>query len=173
MPLDEIEPGDHFGHWMFNLEPGVHLHKVEAARGRKIMLRDEFNGACTDIPDRFRGSDCRLAHLPPSRLGHAWRRRFFNHFLVTTLQRAIAFEQINAVPEFVSKHLDLDVARTLQIALKQHIVVAERILRFTFRRRQRRGEFACRFSDFHAFAATTRTRLNQHRKANAHRLSHQ
>ena len=29
LPLDQVEPGDHFGHRMLDLQPRVHLHEVE------------------------------------------------------------------------------------------------------------------------------------------------
>src|SRR5205085_10673255 len=40
LPLDEIEPGDHFGLRVLDLQPRVHLHEVEPA----IVLGDEFDG---------------------------------------------------------------------------------------------------------------------------------
>ena len=31
LPLDQIEPGDHFGDRMLHLQAGVHLHEIESA----------------------------------------------------------------------------------------------------------------------------------------------
>ncbi len=32
LPLDQVEPGDRFRHRVLHLQPGIHLHEVEAAR---------------------------------------------------------------------------------------------------------------------------------------------
>jgi hypothetical protein len=74
--------------------------------------------------------------------GHAWRRCFFQHLLVTALHRAVALEQVDAVAERVGEYLDLDVARTLEVFLRQHLVVAEGTDRFALARGQRLLEVA-------------------------------
>ena len=68
---------------------------------------------------------------------------------MTALHRAVALEQIDAVP-LVGEHLNLDVARALQVALDQHVVVAERVLRLAFGRRQRRRKIGLALGDLHA-----------------------
>ena len=39
LPLDEIEPGHRLGDGMLDLEPGVHLEKIEVARARARARR--------------------------------------------------------------------------------------------------------------------------------------
>ena len=36
LPFDEIEPGDHLGDRMLDLQPRVHLHEVERAVAREL-----------------------------------------------------------------------------------------------------------------------------------------
>jgi hypothetical protein len=45
-------------------------------------------------------------------------RRLLDDFLVTALHRAIAFTKIDGIPETVGKHLNLDVARVLEVLLQ-------------------------------------------------------
>ena len=33
LPFDNIHPGHHFGNRMFNLQPGIHFHKIEMTLG--------------------------------------------------------------------------------------------------------------------------------------------
>ena len=39
LPFDQVEPGDHLGHRMLDLQPRVHLHEVELARRRRAGTR--------------------------------------------------------------------------------------------------------------------------------------
>ena len=89
------------------------------------MLRDKFYGARADVADRFRRRNRRFTHLTTTRFGHARSGRFFNDLLMTALQGTVALKQVNAVPEFISEHLNFNVPWPLQIALDQHVVVAE------------------------------------------------
>src|SRR3546814_6356597 len=77
-------------------------------------------------------------------------------FLVTPLRRAIALVQADGIPHLIGEHLNLDVARTLQIFFDQHAIVAEARARLTLARQQRRREFGAGIDDAHALAATAR-----------------
>jgi hypothetical protein len=63
---------------------------------------------------------------------------------VAALHRAVALVQVDAVAERVGKHLDLDVARALQVFFDQHLVVAEGADRFALARGQRGLEIFAR-----------------------------
>jgi hypothetical protein len=81
-------------------------------------LRDRRGAAFTD----------ELAHL----WGDAGGRRLFHDLLVTALHGAVALAQIEGVALTVSQHLDLDVARVLQVLLHVDHVVVEELARFGF-----------------------------------------
>jgi hypothetical protein len=51
--------------------------------------------------------------------------RLLEHLLVPALHRAVALAQVHHMALGVGEHLDLDVARARDIALDQHVVVAE------------------------------------------------
>ena len=108
LPFDQVEPGDHLGHRMLDLQPRVHLHEVEALAAG---LDDELDRAGADIADRARRRDRRLAHAPARSPVEARRRRLLDHLLVAALDRAVALEQVHDVAVRVGEDLDLDVAR--------------------------------------------------------------
>ena len=65
LPLDQVEPGDHFGDRMLDLQARIHLHEVE----RAVAVDDELDRAGTDVADRLRGA------RPPPRPSLARRSR--------------------------------------------------------------------------------------------------
>ena len=162
LPFHQVEAGDHFGHRVFDLQPGVHLQEEEAG-----FVRDEFHRAGADIADRARRGDGGLAHGVAAIIVEAGRGRFLDHLLVAALHRAVALEQMHDVAVRVGEDLHLDVARPCQIALDQHAVVAERRGGFLLRRGEGGGKFAGRCDDAHAAAAAAGDRLDQHGKADA------
>jgi len=89
---------------VLDLQPGVHLHEVEAP----VLLGDEFHRARADIVDRLRRSDRGLRHFSGIK---SWSRCFLQHFLVAALHRAVALEEVHHVAVRVAEHLHLDVAR--------------------------------------------------------------
>ena len=134
LPFHQIEAGDHLGHRVLDLQPRVHLHEVEAATERScasvIRVRNELDGAGTHVANGFCRGDGGFAHGLAACLLHAGRGRFFQHFLMAALDRAVALEEVDAVSLGVREHLDLDVPRAREVLFDQHAVVAERGLGF-------------------------------------------
>ena len=58
LPLDEVEPGDHFRHRMFDLQPRVHFQEIETLVGGE----KEFHRARTDVIHGLRGGDGGSTH---------------------------------------------------------------------------------------------------------------
>ncbi len=110
---------------MLNLNTGVHLDKVELA-----VFIQELEGACAAVTDLHARLGTAFADIATHFHGNARRRRFFNHFLVTTLHRAVAFRQIDGVALTVRQHLNLDVARVFKVLLHVDHVVVESGFRF-------------------------------------------
>nr|GEU28319.1 conserved hypothetical protein [Tanacetum cinerariifolium] len=163
LPFHQVGAGDHFGDRVFHLQARVHLHEVE----RAVLVGDEFHGAGAHVTDRARGRHCRLAHGGAALGGHVGGGRFFEHLLVPALHRAIALEQVDVVAVGVGKHLDLDVARALQVFFGQYLVVAKGADRLALARRQRILELRRAVDHAHALAAAAGRRLEQHRVADA------
>jgi hypothetical protein len=54
-------------------------------------------------------------------------RRFFDDFLVTALNRALALKQVEGIAMRVTDQLDLDVMRAFNKFLDKHTIVAEAV----------------------------------------------
>ncbi len=67
--FDQIDPGDRFGHRMFDLQAGVHFEKIEALARLVGTRDDQFDRARAMIIDGPRQRDRLLAH----RLAHPGR----------------------------------------------------------------------------------------------------
>ena len=93
------------------------------------------------------------------------RRRLLDHLLVAALQRALALTEVEDMAVGVGEHLDLDVARPLQVALGKHAAVAEGGVGLAPGGRQRALELGLLADDPHPLAAATRERLDHDRKA--------
>ncbi len=121
LPLHEVEPGDHLGDRMLDLQARVHLDEMETCR-----VGDELDCAGIDVVDRLRGGAGGRADLGPALGREADGGRLLHHLLVAALQRAFALEQRHHVTVDVAEHLHLDMARLGEVLLDQEPVVAER-----------------------------------------------
>src|SRR5262245_50726065 len=94
---------------MLDLEPGVHLEKVE----RRVVagsIEQELDRSRVLVPSRPRDRDCRLAHAAPECRRDRCRRRFLDQLLVPALCGALALEQVHDAAMTIGKHLHLDMA---------------------------------------------------------------
>ena len=162
LPLHQVQAGDGLGDRVLNLQAGVHLHEEEV-HAALALLNDELHRARPHIAHGLGGGHRRLAHALAQLCGHARRGGFFQHLLVTALHRAIALEQMNAMPLPVGKHLHLDVARALHILFNQHRRVAKTVLRLALARGQGTGKVVGAAHHAHALAATACAGFDQHR----------
>jgi hypothetical protein len=119
--LDQVEPGDALGHRMLDLQTSVHLEKVEAA----VAADDEFDRSRGLVIDRAGERDSLLAHGLARRLVEKRTRRFLDHLLVASLDRAFALAEVDAVAVGVAENLDLDMTRAFDEPLDEDAVVAE------------------------------------------------
>ena len=121
--LHQVEAGDHLGHGMLDLDPGVHLHEVERAVG----VEQELERAGADVADVGGQRDGRLAH-PVAQVRRERRARaLLDQLLVAPLHRAVALAQVDHLAGAVAHDLDLDVPRAAgQVLLDVHRAVAER-----------------------------------------------
>ena len=112
LPFDQIEAGDRLGDGVLDLQPCVHLEKIETARPRPARrIEQELEGAGADVADRARARDCRLAHRRSGRLRQAGGRALFDDLLMAALQRTIALEEMDDPAVAIAEHLNFDMAR--------------------------------------------------------------
>ena len=73
----------------------------------------------------FAASTTMLAHLAAHLLAERRRRRLFEQLLVPPLDRALALAEVHDVAVLVAEHLELDVARRLDVLLDVDVADAE------------------------------------------------
>src|SRR3546814_2643367 len=96
----QIKASDALGYWVLNLKTRIHFQEIEALVGP----HDEFDCACAIIADSPGQLDSLLTHRL-ARFGiNEGRRCFFNDLLMSTLDRAFAFTQINDVAMLIAQH---------------------------------------------------------------------
>ena len=158
----QVHARDHLGDRVLDLQARVHLEEEELA-----VLPEELDRSGTDVTD---GSTCLegdLAHRGARGLVDRRARRLLDQLLVAALDRAFALEVVHAVPVAIEHHLDLDVARVVQIALEIEATVAERGQRFA-RCGAERARHLVRFAHHaDALASATCGRLDGDRIADA------
>ena len=138
--LHEIEPGHQLGHRVLDLQARVHLEEVEVA----LAVHQELDRARVDVADRGGHPAGRLAHAAPHLRRDERRRALLDQLLVAALDRALALAEVHDVAVRVGQHLDLDVARLLDVALDVDGGVAERGARLRARGAQRARQLAGR-----------------------------
>ena len=106
---------------MLDLQPRVHLQKVEAL----VLADHELDRARALVVHRFGQRHRLFTHGLSRGLGDERRWRFLDHLLVAALDRTFALPQIDHIAMRIAQHLDLDMARLLDIFLDEDPVVAE------------------------------------------------
>src|SRR4029079_605847 len=99
----------------------------------------------------------RAAHLAAHFVGQRRRWRLLDQLLVATLNRALAFAEVNHAAVMVAEHLEFDVARRLDVLLDVDVADAEGRFGFALRRLHRVRQLPGGTHDAHA-AATTPSR---------------
>ena len=151
---DDVDAGDHLGHAVLDLDPGVHLE--EEVLVADLHALDRAGAAVADRGGRVGGD---LAD-PLAHLGVDVRaRRLLDHLLVAALDRAVALAEVDHVAVRVGEHLDLDVARVLEVALEVDAVVGEELLALAGGALEGLLEVVGRHRDAEALAAAAARRL--------------
>src|SRR5579883_1286303 len=152
---------------MLDLDARVHLDEIEAP-----VLEQEFERAGAAVPDADAGFHAYLADLCAQLGRDARRRRFFHHFLMPALHRAIALAQVNRVALAVGQHLDFHVTRVLQEFLHVDLRIAERRPRFGAGGRDGVAEVRLGVHDAHAAPAAAARGLDDYGIADLARDAH-
>jgi len=126
LPGHQVQAGNQLGDRVLHLQARVHFQEVELT----VAVEQKFHGAGADVIHRAPGLERRLAHGLAQFRGHDGAGRFFDDFLVATLDRAVAFAEVDQVAVAVAEQLDFDVTRVDQCLFEDQFVTAEGVLRF-------------------------------------------
>ncbi len=158
--LHEIDAGDELRDWMLDLDAGVQLEEGEAA----VLAEDELGRARALVAQRAGERDGGFAHLAAQLGVDGGGGALLEHLLVAALDGAVALAEGDRVAVRVGEELDLDVARTLDVALEEHLVVAEAGERLALRGLDGFVELLRRADDPHAAPAPAGRGLDDQRE---------
>ena len=159
---DEVDAGDALGHRMLNLDARVHLdeepvllvHVVEELDGAGVVVADALG-------EGHRGFTEFLAHDGIE----LHRRCDLDDLLIATLDRAVAFVEVDDIAVLVAEDLDFDVLGAGDVAFEENRGVAEGVERFGLRLGEQGGELVRLHHHAHPAAAAAEGRLNDEGKA--------
>ena len=103
--LDQVDGGDLLGHGVLHLDAGVHLDEDVVAR----LIHQELHGAGTLVSDEFAELHGIRADAVTQFRVEVLGRGDLDDFLVTALQGAVAFIQVDDITGVIAQDLHLDV----------------------------------------------------------------
>jgi len=118
---DQVNARDHFGDGMFDLDAGVHFHEIKAA----AAIQQKLDSARTLVIDAACRCHSCFAHASPQFGIESRTWCFLQQFLVTSLNRAVPFTQMNNIAMAISQHLHFHVTRAIDEFLHVQPWVAE------------------------------------------------
>mmetsp|Transcript_4875 Transcript_4875/g.9159 ORF Transcript_4875/g.9159 Transcript_4875/m.9159 type:complete len:249 (-) Transcript_4875:277-1023(-) len=169
LPLYKVLSGNHFSHWVLDLQASVHLHKEKWRIYGHLFLciYHKFHGTCADVVYRFGSCYCSISHFLAKLFGHARSRRFFEDLLMTSLHGAVTFVKVYGVSHFVCKYLKFDVARLAQETLDEDSGVAKRRSGLTLACLDVRRQVLFFLHDAHSLSSASHDSLEHDGETNA------
>src|SRR5205085_6153590 len=165
--LHEVDAGHHFRYGVLDLDARVHLDEEELG-----VLVEKFERADAAVTDLAACIDTALADLLAHLRRYVWSRRLLHDLLVAPLQRAVPLPEMHGVLVRVGEHLDLHMARPLEILLEIDHWVREGRLRLGAGQVDRVEKRRLSMHDPHAAPAAPARRLDDHRVADLARDAH-
>ena len=105
----QIEPSDHLGHGVFDLNSRIDLDEEELAG---VGIHQEFR-ARANVIGGFGKPNRRVAQILTLTVGQIVGGRTFDHLLIAPLHRTFAFEQMDDIAMLIAQDLHLHVAGAL------------------------------------------------------------
>src|SRR5215211_7953956 len=158
LQMDEVEARHELGHGVLDLQTGVHLQEIEVLAVEEELDRPRVPVA--RLPDQ---AHRRRAHGFSELRVEGRRGSFFDDLLVPTLDRALAFVEVEDVAFLVPDHLHLHVPGVLEELLQEHRPVAEGRLRLASGAPNCLHEVLRALHGAHPAPSTPRARLHEYR----------
>ena len=106
---------------MFYLDSGVHFHEIKLSG----LIQKKFYGSCTFIACCLCCPYCCLTHFLSQIIRDCDTWRLFDHFLVTSLNRAVSFSQMNYISVFIRKNLHFNMSGILHKPFQIHGIIGK------------------------------------------------
>ena len=127
--LYQVKAGYALGNRMLNLQPGVHFQEVVIF----VFIDEEFDRTGVAVADMVGQGQGVIADFLTFFVGKVQRRRDFDHFLVTTLNRAVALVEVDNIAMIITENLHFNMFWIFNKLLKKHCRVAKCCLGFRSR----------------------------------------
>jgi hypothetical protein len=101
--LDEVDPGNHFGDGVFDLDARVDLDEVHLLR---VNVVEEFDGACVTVVRFASEANGGFAELVANARRKIRGGRDLDHFLMAALDGAVTFVEMEQIAMRVAEDLD-------------------------------------------------------------------
>ena len=141
---------------MFDLNTRVDFNEVVSSH----LINKELCRSCITVSYALRKLDSVSEDSIADLVRKVHGRGDFDDFLVSTLNRTVALEQMDDVSLTICQDLDFNVSGTIKEALDEDRAVAERGLGLTDRALERVFELGLFANDTHAAATTSHSRLD-------------
>src|SRR3954463_7182865 len=125
--LDDIHPGNEFGHRVLDLDARIHLEEKEVA----LVVEEELERTGVGVLHRARRIDDGAPEFAAHFFGHRNRWSFFQQLLMAALNRALALTKVNDGAMVIAEYLKFDMTRVLDVLLEIDVSHAERGFRLT------------------------------------------
>src|SRR5262245_10309299 len=96
---------------MLDLDSGVHFHEVEPLG----VVYEELQRSDVEVADILNGPHHGIPHPMAQFVRHHGGGRFFDQFLMPSLDRTLTLPEMNDVAVLVRNNLELDVAGPLDV----------------------------------------------------------
>ena len=160
----EIDAGHHFRDGMLDLDARVHLDEEKVAA---LDVEQKLHRAGIAIAHGAAEPHRRVADPRPQLLGERDARRDLDDLLVPALHRTVALPEMNESALAIAEDLDLDVFGARDVALEEHVRVAEGGRRLPLGFLELGGQLAGAVHDPHAASAAAEAGLDHQRVAHA------
>ena len=131
--LHQVDIRHLLSHRVLHLNARVHLDEDVLPGALPRGVEQEFDSARVDVTDRLRKGDRVTVHGVTDVVVEIRCRRDLHDFLMPTLHRTIALEQVHGLTRGVGENLNFDVTRSHHGLLDEHGRVSERAVRFAHR----------------------------------------
>ena len=152
LPFNEIHSSNQLCNRMFYLKSSIHLHEIKFIC---CCVKDEFYSTCVVISNSLCSHYGSLSNFISKFLTNV-RRCFFNNFLMSSLNRAISFIQMNIVSMLITKYLNFDMSWFLNVFFNKHMIITKTFQSFSFSCIQLIKELTFFHNDSHSFSSTTK-----------------
>lgn len=161
LSLDDVDTRNHFGDRVFYLDTGVNFDEIEVAVGRN----QKFDRTGIDVMNIFHQLQGSIADLLTKLYRQGRSRSRFNDLLMTALDGAVTFKEVNDVAVFVAHDLDFDMLRIDDTFFEINFIAAESQLCFRFRPFISIAQFFHGVDHTHAAAAAAVYSFQHNRKS--------